>query len=380
MTKPSQSATASDYLLLFAAAGFLVGALLVWVVGDRSGGDSSYYLLSTIAQSLAAIVALSVSLSLAYSASTKYVAGVVHFVVRSHVFLSYVLLNAVAITLSLVGLEYHTPPVLLSNLSLALCVSCLASIVPFMRWISHAYRPESYVNQVLMPEYLRWSELLTATPSDSPKRDLYYNELQKTYEAALGVASEASRNGATYYALMALEYVASAALGRGEAEPPMPTRLARNCFMNFMRGSAKEQVACEVALQALMLCFAAAYGGVRTPSKHVVRFVLGMLRVAALENLQTESAVRGTVTLHWIVGLISLGSTENDEVVRLIAVNTANVMASKPGGSTADYRQAASEWIEQNLDGQLGELSSKLDSFQHLVMDKTSGSLWGHIP
>jgi hypothetical protein len=367
MLKTRRGPSVWDYLWLFVAGGFFVGALAVWTIGEKSGGDSPFYLLSSIAQSLAAIVALTVTLPLAYHASSKYVGGAVRYVVRSPVLVSYVVLYAVTIAIALLSLTYQHPPSALRNLAVALSFGCLASIIPFIWWVSHALRPEAYIDEVLTPEYGRLSALLTSRSATPKAMSSHYSELQKVYESALSLASEAARNGATWYAQVALTFVVAAAIGHDESTPSQASQLARNCLFNFLRGSTREQGAGEITGQAIMLSYCVAFAGRRTPSLHLANALLGMMLLIALETAQTESATGGAIAALWIIGLATLGADAKSDSVDAIAVATARVMRERHMGDLSRARRVAQGWLEQNLHGELANLATGADEFERRV-------------
>jgi hypothetical protein len=199
----------------------------------------------------------------------------------------------------------------------------------------------------------------------------YYSELQKVYEAALSLASEAARNGATWYAQVALTFVVAAAIERDESTPSQASQLARNCLFNFLRGSTREQGAAEITGQAILLSFCVAFAGRRTPSLHVTNALVGVMLVIALEAAQTESATGGAIAALWIIGLATLGADPKADAVDAIAVATAQVMRERHMGDLSRVRRVAQGWLEQNLHGELANLATGADEFERRVNTAT---------
>ncbi len=219
MLRPRCKATEQDYLFLAAAIGLFVGALAARLINGEPASDSPLYLLSSVAQSMATIVALTVTLPLAYHASARFVSGAMRYVVRSHVLVSYVVLYSVSIAIAPLALAYGTPPRALGDLTIALSFACVASLIPFIRWVSHTFRPESYLDEMLAPDYRRLSALLKSEFTQGEAGPDRYSELQKVYESALSLACEAAKSGATLHGQSATMFVVAAAIEHDEPQP-----------------------------------------------------------------------------------------------------------------------------------------------------------------
>jgi len=110
--------------------------------------EQPLYLLSTLAQSLAAVVALVVSVPFAIAASSRFLFGAVPLASKTPVFTGFVLFQIINIAAALLLLRARPIPHDLLDLTLCTTVAALVSLVPYVRWLVQRLDPRNHIDIV----------------------------------------------------------------------------------------------------------------------------------------------------------------------------------------------------------------------------------------
>ena len=192
----SQSDREARWIWVGAASAAVVGFALLLALGPQFGDQSRNYLLSSIAQSLGAVVALAATLPLAYAGLSRYLPGAAGRLVRSphfQVFIGLYLLTAIA---ALVELCYRCLPDYTVLAVLALAAGCLIALPTYFIWVADRLSPGHYLHD-LLAEADRIASTTRLAGGRAPEQTLV--ELRDRLSTMSSVASAAAADGATLY-------------------------------------------------------------------------------------------------------------------------------------------------------------------------------------
>ena len=170
---------------------------LVTTLRPQMGDQGRLYLLSSIAQSLAATVALAATLPLAFAGLSRYVAGAARQWVGNCHFLAFIGMYILSALLALGGLCFSCMPGGMALVSLSLTAGCLVALPFYIRWIADRSDPGNYLDYLLVrADRIALKTPLVAeneVPPDTSK------SLRQELSALSSVASTATADGVTLY-------------------------------------------------------------------------------------------------------------------------------------------------------------------------------------
>jgi hypothetical protein len=207
-----------------AGAWFLTFAILSFI-SPGYGKDSAHYLLSSLPQCLSAVLALTLTLPLAFAGLSGYVLDEAHRMVRNWVFISYAALYAASALFCLALFRWTQPVTWGLDLAISLAVACLSSLWLYARWVAERLQPSMYIDRLMVRIYRlatlpvgakepvrRWLWRILCTPLglSGVIRELRWKRsvtlsgegasaLFESTSLAVHVARLSMRNGATRY-------------------------------------------------------------------------------------------------------------------------------------------------------------------------------------
>ncbi len=220
----TRDATGKSLRFWVAGAWFLTFAILSFISpGYRK--DSAHYLLSSLPQCLSAVLALTLTLPLAFAGLSGYVLDEAHRMVRNWVFISYAALYAASALFCLALLRWTQPVTWGLDMAISLAVACLSSLWLYARWVAERLQPSRYIDRLMVRIYRlatlpvgakepvrRWLWRILCTPLglSGVLRELRWKRsetlsgegasaLFESTSLAVHVARPAMRNGATRY-------------------------------------------------------------------------------------------------------------------------------------------------------------------------------------
>ena len=189
--------------------------------------ESAHYLLSTLPQCLSAVLALTLTLPLAFASLSGYMIDELQRMVRHRVFVLYPMLYAASILFSTALLRWKQPVDWSLDIVLSFAAACLTSLWLFAWWVAGRLQPSAYIERLMVRFYAlatrepgtkepiaRWLRRALSTPVgvfgatqmfrwNSRRREILsdegYSELSETTSQVIHVARMAIRNGATRY-------------------------------------------------------------------------------------------------------------------------------------------------------------------------------------
>ena len=133
---------------LTASAAAVVTFVAVWTANPQFGEDGRYYLLSSISQILAAVIALAATLPLLFAGLSDYLPFCANRLVASRHYRWFVAVFIGSIILALVVLCFKCAPPILTVVSLATAAGCLCSLLPYLLWIADRTRPKNHFDDL----------------------------------------------------------------------------------------------------------------------------------------------------------------------------------------------------------------------------------------
>lgn len=141
------------YLWCWILGMWLVSYLVLLCIPVRYDPAAVLYLLSALAQCLSAVLALTLTLPLAFATLSGYVLDEAHRMVRHRVYVSYAMLYAATVMFSLVLLRVRRPADWVLDMAVALATACLTSLWLFARWTAGRLQPVNYIRRLLARLY-----------------------------------------------------------------------------------------------------------------------------------------------------------------------------------------------------------------------------------
>ncbi len=127
----------------------LLAFVALRLANPQFGSDGMYYLLSSISQVLAAVVALSVTLPLAFAGLSDYLPSFGGRIVASWHLKGFITLFTGTIAFALVMLCFKCAHELLLVAVMAAAAGCLAGLVPYLIWIAERTNPRRHFDCLL---------------------------------------------------------------------------------------------------------------------------------------------------------------------------------------------------------------------------------------
>jgi hypothetical protein len=352
---------------LAALAGAVVMFVAVSLAHPQFGEDGRYYLLSSISQVLAAVVALAATLPLLFANLSDYLPFCANRLVASWHFRGFVIMYTGTIFFALANLCFKCAPHWLSVVALAAAASCLCSLLPFFLWIADRTRPKNHFYDVLSMAdaiVLRYDKVTDTTVLTEPA-----DEVLEHLELIVQAASVAAKNGASSYLSQALislllfwlKYdardVGWAAYRGGEAWGDF---MVTNADSYFAVGTAAECVSKVLVRQC--------WRGSMRPSAGVFGSIAESLTLERVPQDQERIvAVRGL----WRLGVVAQHVEPNGATARAVAHQIAIVRADF---TTATFPQVfpmfenhARDWFRMFADI---DPTQELDGFRLLVVEE----------
>jgi hypothetical protein len=295
---------------------------LLRFVPYQYGPESRHYLLSSQAQVLAAIMALSISVPLMFGALSRYLPSAGAYLIHSLVFIGYTGLYAVSIVVSLWLLRSECVGALWVEASLALGIVCLLSVIPWLFWVAGRMNPVGHVNLV----FARASRLTRKEPT--PTWTGRFEELMGT---AAQFASVACQDGAVQYLDHALIGMTVLLFSDNIERESHYASIARRYLANFARAHAADELGGAELPNALVLVGFKAYvqqeGRMPTRIAETVAVILGHI---ASRHGRPEVPTKSALIALWIMGAASFVSASSDrESSRVLARAVADIEESR---------------------------------------------------
>ena len=155
------------------------------------------YLLSSIAQSLAATVALAATLPLAFAGLSRYLAGAAQRLVLSYHFLAFIGMYVVAALVSLIWLCLSCMRDHVTLISFGLAAGCLGALPFYILWIADRLDPGNYIDSLVVRADRVVREAKIVAHGDVPTTRS--GDLRLALAALGSVASAAATDGVTLY-------------------------------------------------------------------------------------------------------------------------------------------------------------------------------------
>jgi hypothetical protein len=298
-----------------ALAGAVVALVTVWLAHPQFGDDGRYYLLSSIGQVLAAVVALAATLPLLFASLSDYLPFCANRLVASWHFRGFCLTYIGSILFALALLCLKCSPAWLTVLAFAAAAGCLTSLLPYFLWIADRTRPRNHFDDVLSMAdaiVLRYDKETDPTVLALPA-----DEVLEHLELIVQAANVAAKNGASSYLSQALISLLLFWIKYDERGVEWAKYRGRNTWGNFMVTNAGNYLAvgtsAECAGRAFVrLCWR---DGMR-PSASVFDSVAESLTLErVLQDEYQIVALRGC----WRIGVVAQHMEPNGEAARAVA-------------------------------------------------------------
>jgi len=213
------------------------------------GCDSLYYLLSSISQSLAAILALTVPLPLVFVSLSEYLPNCAQRIAASWGFRLYAGLFIVAVAYALALLSFRHVCRELTLLGLAIAAGCLAGIIPYLLWVANRTKPLNHIDDL-------WHEADRIARSDAHAQGeretrTALTKISETLAYIRQIATVAARNGAPAYMDHALRRLLSFWMQHETASDPWAANLGRDAFRGWIISRVSDAAAAEEAIDLL---------------------------------------------------------------------------------------------------------------------------------
>jgi hypothetical protein len=301
----------------------IVTFVLLCSLRPQFGADGRYYLLSSIAQVLAAIVALSATLPLAFAGLSDYLPSFEERIVASWHFRGFVIMFAGSIALALILLCFACAHELLLVTSAATAIGCLASLVPYFVWIADRTRPKNHFDdlQACADELVRRHEKETQTSRLAEPA----GEVQEYLGLLVQTATVAAGRGASRYLGHALVDILLFWLKYDIRGVAWAVRKGEGAWGDSMVSNADSFLAVGHATELLSMTMAKeCWHCALRPSADLLSSVAESLTLARGEDARIV-AIRGLWRLGVVAQHIEANGAAARTVARHVAVDSAEI-------------------------------------------------------
>jgi len=126
----------------------LAGIVICRVWTSQYADGAGLYFLSTASEVLAAVLAMTVAIPLAFAASSRALSGAPYFIVRSRVFLGYVLVFVLTTMYLLFLFRYRCASAVMLDIGLIATLACLATVLPYALWVERRTWPLRNIGEI----------------------------------------------------------------------------------------------------------------------------------------------------------------------------------------------------------------------------------------
>jgi hypothetical protein len=316
---------------IWLAASMAAVALLVSVLvaHPQFGEDGRYYLLSSIGQVLAAVVAFAATLPLMFAGLSDYLPFCANRLAASWHFRGFVVMFAATILFALALLCFKCAHDWLSVVALAAAAGCLCSLLPYFLWIADRTRPKNHFDDMVSIAdaiALRYDKTTDTEVLAEPA-----SEVLEHLELIGQAASVAAQRGASGVMSQALISVLMFWLKYDARRVEWAAERGEMVWGNFMRTNSVSLLAVGTAAECASRLFAKeCWSGSLRPSVEVFGSVAdSMPSGQSTPDSVSVVALRG----QWHLGAVAQHIDANGErpriVARCIAVAISSIDESK---------------------------------------------------
>jgi hypothetical protein len=341
--------------------------LALWRANLQFGRDGRNYLLSSTAQVLAAVAALSVTLPLAFASLSDYLPSFGERIVASFHFRGFVTLFAGTIAFSLVLLCFASARELLLVTAVAAAIGCLAGVVPYFIWIADRTNPQRHLDGLLSraDAIVRRHETITNLVTLAGPA----NDVQESLGLMTQIASVATFRGTSSYLSDALIGVLMFWLKYDVRGVGWAADRGREAWGNFMVTNADNYLAVGTAGECASRIFVRqCWQGSMRPSARVFGDVAELLISERIpQDAGRIVAVRGC----WRLGVVAQHTEPNGEgaraVAHQIAVTQLDISEENLTRVSPVFEDHVSEWFRMFADT---DSTPELAGFRMLVVEE----------
>jgi len=339
----------------------------VTLAHPQFGEDGRYYLLSSISQVLAAVVALAATLPLAFANLSDYLPLCANRLAASWHFRGFVIMYTGTILIALALLCFKCASDWLAVLALAAAAGCLVSLLPYFLWIADRTRPKNHFDVLVSIAdaiVLRYDKVTDMTVLAEPAE-----EVLEHLELIAQAANTAAQRGASGYLSQALISLLLFWLKYDARDVGWAAYRGGKAWGNFTVTNADNYLAIGTAAECVSkILVRQCWPGSMRPSAGVFHSVAEAL---ALESVPQDPgrivAVRGL----WRLGVVAQHIEPNGAGARAVAHQIAVVYADF---TTVTFPQTfqmfeshVRDWFRMFADI---DPTQELDGFRLLVVEE----------
>jgi len=344
------------------ASALVVAALLAFLVWPgQYSPESRHYLLSSVAQVLAAVLALCVSLPLVFAGLSKYLPSAGYFIVRSRPFVSFVLFYVLSIIVPLVLLRFECAADAWVDLALLMAAVCLLLILFYVRWVSDRMEPLRHIRLVLARARRGMQHEAT---------DVTATEFSEKLGLVMQFASVACKDGAVTYLDHALEGLLILMLSDNRRDDTRFTLEARDSLLTFARAHMDDEVGGTELSVVIQRTGFHTYGrlGERMPQRvaDAVALLLGHVATSSPPNMPSLVAM---IALWTLGSAVAASSGEDSGPVLTLAAKMGEVerLCPEPIPLRRLVSEKASTWVRLNAPDSVASFLAGSAEFARLV-------------